>query len=130
MNTKNNDTELINAALNVLENSHCPHSGFKVGAALLCSSGKIYPGTNVEFDAYSLTVCAERSAIFNAVSSGDKEFIKIAVTTNSEKFKFPCGLCRQAMVEFNPNLELLLVNNKKEIKTVNLNTLLPNFFKL
>lgn len=69
MNNNQDNTELIEHAVNAMENSHCPHSGFMVGAAILSTSGNIYPGTNVEFDAYSLTVCAERSALFNAISN-------------------------------------------------------------
>ncbi|RPI13965.1 MAG: cytidine deaminase [Ignavibacteriae bacterium] len=130
MSSNQDNTALIEQAINAMQNSHCPHSGFRVGAALMSSSGKIYPGTNVEFDAFSLTVCAERSALFNAVSNGDKKFVKIAISTNSENFKFPCGLCRQALVEFSPELEIILVNVKKEQKIVNLRELLPNFFKL
>lgn len=130
MNINQEDTELIEQAVMAMENSHSPHSGFKVGAAILCTNGNIYPGTNVEFDAYTLTICAERSALFNAISNGDKEFIKIAISTNSENFKFPCGLCRQALVEFNPEMEIILINSNKEQRNVNLKDLLPNYFKL
>ncbi len=124
------DKNLIEQAFKALKNSHSPHSKFKVGAALLCSSGRIYIGTNVEFDAYSLTVCAERAALFNAISNGDKSFKKIAIASNSNDFKFPCGLCRQALVEFNPDLEILLVNRNKKSKKIILKELLPEFFKL
>ena len=122
--------ELISAALKALKNSHSPHSKFKVGAAILGKSGKIYAGTNVEFDAYTLTVCAERSALFNAVSSGEKQFIRIAIATSSNQFKFPCGLCRQAMVEFNPDLEVILITKDKKTKTFILKEIIPNYFKL
>ena len=124
------DKSLIAQAFKALKNSHSPHSKFKVGAALLSSSGKVYSGTNVEFDAYSLTVCAERAALFNAISNGDKNFTKIAIASNSNNFKFPCGLCRQALVEFNPDLEILLVNKNKKSKKIILKDLLPEFFKL
>jgi cytidine deaminase len=110
------EKELVDTALKTLKNSHSPHSKFKVGAAILVSSGKMYPGTNIEFDAYSLTVCAERSALFNAVSNGDKDIIKLAIATNSGDFKFPCGLCRQALMEFNPLLEIIILNKKKKLK--------------
>ncbi len=124
------DKILIEHAFKALKNSHSPHSKFKVGAALLSSSGRIYPGTNVEFDAFSLTVCAERAALFNAISNGDKKFSKIAIAVNSVVFKFPCGLCRQALAEFNPDLEILLVNKNKKSKKIILKKLLPKFFKL
>jgi cytidine deaminase len=122
--------QLINAALNALKNSHSPHSKFKVGAAILGKSGKIYAGTNVEFDAYTLTVCAERSALFNAISNGEKAFTRIAIATSSNQFKFPCGLCRQAMVEFNPDLEVILITKVKKTKTFILKEIIPNYFKL
>jgi cytidine deaminase len=124
------DKILIAQAFKALKNSHSPHSKFKVGAALLSTSGRIYPGTNVEFDAYSLTVCAERAALFNAISNGDKSFKKIAIASNSNDFKFPCGLCRQALVEFNPDLEIVLLNKNKKLKKIILKKLLPEFFKL
>jgi len=124
------DNLLIREAFKVLKNSHSPHSNFKVGAALLSSKGKIYCGTNVEFDAYTLTVCAERSALFNAISSGEKKFTKIAIATNSGEFKFPCGLCRQALVEFNPDMEIILLNKNKKSMKIILRELLPEYFKL
>jgi cytidine deaminase len=121
---------LVESAIRVMKNSHSPNSKFKVGAALLSSTGKIYTGTNVEFDSYSLTVCAERSALFNAVSSGEKKFIKIAIATNSREFKFPCGLCRQALIEFSPDLEIILLNSNKKTKKIILKELLPKTFRL
>lgn len=124
------DNSLIREAFKALKNSRSPHSKFKVGAALLSSKGKIYPGTNVEFDAFTLTVCAERSALFNAISNGERDFIKIAIATNSTDFKFPCGLCRQAFIEFNPDLEIILLNKNKKLKKIILKELLPQYFKL
>lgn len=130
MTAKTSDKALIKSALNALKNSHSPHSGFRVGAAILTTSRGIYPGTNVEFDAFSLTVCAERAAIFNAVSRGEKDFVKIAIATSSRKFKYPCGLCRQAMMEFNPELEVILITSDKKIKRFILKEIMPNYFKL
>jgi cytidine deaminase len=124
------DKELIDAAFKALKNSHSPHSKFKVGAALLGKSGKIHFGTNVEFDAYSLTVCAERSALFGAVSNGEKSFTHIAIATSSNSFKFPCGLCRQALVEFNPDMKVILVTKSKKTKSFILKEIIPNYFKL
>lgn len=124
------EKELIESSLKALKNSHSPHSRFKVGAALLGKSGKIYLGTNVEFDAYSLTVCAERSALFNAVSNGEKSFTHIAIATSSESFKFPCGLCRQALIEFNPNLNILLITRSMRLKKLIIKDIMPNYFKL
>lgn len=130
MRSKYDKNELIKAALNAMKNSHSPHSKFKVGAALRGKSGKIYHGTNVEFDAFTLTVCGERSALFNAVSNGEKEFTDIAIATSSDKFVYPCGLCRQALVEFNPNLNIVLITKNKKIKSFILKEIIPNYFKL
>ena len=130
MDKKLLEKQLIDTAFKSMANSHSPHSKFKVGAALLSKSGKIYPGTNIEFDAYSLTVCAERAALFNGISNGEKSFISIAISTSSSKFKFPCGLCRQALVEFNPDMEIILLNRNRKLKRYILKDLIPNYFKL
>jgi cytidine deaminase len=130
MDKKQVENELINSAFKALENSHSPHSKFKVGAALLTKQGIIYKGTNIEFDAFTLTVCAERSALFNAVSNGDKDITTIAIATSSNGFKFPCGLCRQALIEFNPNMEVILLTKSKKKKKFILKDILPNHFKL
>lgn len=130
MITKLQKNKLIKSALSVLKNSHSPHSGFKVGSALLSVNGKVFSGTNVEFDALSLTVCAERAAIFGAISGGEKKFKAIAVATSSNEFIYPCGLCRQALVEFNPDMEVILITKKKEIKSFILKDIIPNYFKL
>lgn len=128
--TKSTEARLIKTALKALKNSYSRHSGFKVGSALLSKAGKIYPGTNVEFDAFSLTVCAERSALFGAITHGARKFPAIAVATSSEEFVYPCGLCRQALVEFNPNMEVILINNKNKVKKIILKDIIPNYFKL
>jgi cytidine deaminase len=130
MRKKNIYKTLIEAAFRAQKNSHSPYSKFKVGAAILSGSGKIYTGVNIEFDAFTLTVCAERSALFNAISNGERKFTKLLIATNSAKFKFPCGLCRQALIEFSPDMEILLINNKKRIKRFILKDLLPSYFKL
>ena len=127
---KDIEQKLIDEAFKALKNSHSPHSKFRVGAAILGKSGRIYPGTNIEFDAFSLTVCAERAALFGAISSGEKEFKAIAIATGSEEFKFPCGLCRQALVEFNPKLKVILITKNKEIKRFILKDIIPNYLKL
>jgi cytidine deaminase len=90
----------------------------------------MYQGTNIEFDAFSLTVCAERSALFCGISSGEKVFTAIAIATSSNDFKFPCGLCRQALVEFNPDLKVILITKNKKIKRFILKDIIPNYFKL
>lgn len=123
-------SKLIKAAKEVLKNSFSPHSGFKVGSAILACNGKIYKGTNVEFDALTLTVCAERAALFNAVSGGEKDFKAIAIATSSAEFIYPCGLCRQALVEFNPEMEVILITKRNKVKSFILNEIIPEYFKL
>ena len=130
MISKSEEKKLIEAALKVMKNSHSPHSKFRVGSALLGSSGKIFLGTNVEFDALSLTVCAERAALFSGIAGGDKKFKAVAVATSSNEFVYPCGLCRQALVEFNPELEVILITKTKKTKSFILKDIIPNYFKL
>jgi cytidine deaminase len=107
-----------------------PYSKFRVGAALLAASGKVYRGCNVENASYGLTVCAERVAFFNAVSAGEKRFIAIAIV--SEGAATPCGACRQVMAEFAPKLEILVVDvqRRKLPRLSSLDELLPNRFSL
>ena len=97
------DKELILSALKARENAYAPYSQFLVGAALLCSDGTVYTGCNIENISYSGTVCAERTAIFKAVSDGKREFSKIAIVGGKKGetiSAYPCGICRQVMAEF------------------------------
>lgn len=130
MISKSDEKKLISASLRVLKNSHSPHSNFRVGSAILSKSGKIYSGTNVEFDALTLTVCAERAALFSGIAGGEKKFKAIAVATSSNDFVYPCGLCRQALVEFNPDMEVILITKNKKTKSFILRDIIPNYFKL
>jgi len=130
MGTKMLNTGLSRLAFKAMKNSHSPHSKFKVGAALKGNSGQIYLGTNIEFDAYTLTVCAERAALFNAISNGEKEFTDLAIATSSKEFKYPCGSCRQALIEFNPDLKILLITKDGKSKHFILKDILPKYFKL
>lgn len=123
-------TKLIKAAKEVIKNSYSHHSGFRVGSALLGKSGRIYKGTNVEFDAFSLTVCAERAALFAGIAGGDKIFNAAAIVTSSKEFIYPCGLCRQALVEFNPDMEIILITKGNKIKSFILKDIMPDYFKL
>lgn len=104
--------ELIKQARLAQKNAYSPYSKFNVGAALLTKDGKIFTGCNVENASYGLTICAERVAIFKAISEGYKKFVAIAISTSSEKPTFPCGSCRQVLSEFG-NLEIYLDNDKK-----------------
>lgn len=121
---KNKIEELIILAKNASQNAYAPYSNFYVGAALLTKSGKIFTGSNIENASYGATVCAERVAIFKAISEGEKDFETIAIYTNSDKLSFPCGICRQVMIEFSKDLKIIL-SNDYEIKIFRLNEILP-----
>ena len=99
------EKRLIELALSAREKSYCPYSGFAVGAALLCQDGTIYTGCNIESSAYTPTICAERTALFKAVSEGKRDFICMAVAGGHQSadvlpITTPCGVCRQVMMEF------------------------------
>jgi cytidine deaminase len=98
---------LVAAAKKARLNAYSPYSGVKIGAAVLTSDGKIYSGANVENASYGLACCAERTAIFKAVSEGNRDILAIAIVGKSEDFTKPCGACRQVMVEFNPRMKVL-----------------------
>ncbi|MBI4457304.1 MAG: cytidine deaminase [Acidobacteria bacterium] len=102
--------KLIQAALRAREHAHAPFSNFRVGAALLDTSGEIITGCNVENATYGLTVCAERVAVFKAISEGRRKFQAIAVAADSERFTPPCGACRQILWEFCGDIPVYLVN--------------------
>ena len=127
--------ELIDLALKARKNAYAPYSGFCVGAALLSADGKVFLGANVENASYSLTCCAERSALFAAVSSGCRKFEAIAITGGAgdkiNDYCPPCGACRQALAEFSHDGALrVLLYNGKEIKETTLSALLPDSFSL
>ncbi len=127
--------ELINLALETRENSYSPYSGFRVGAALLCRDGRAFCGANIENASYSLTNCAERSALFAAVSAGYREFDAIAIVGGeTEKVTAlcpPCGACRQALAEFSKDGALrVLLYDGKNVRETTLSALLPHTFSL
>jgi len=119
------DKKLVLKAKKARENSYAPHSNFRVGAALLAKSGEVYTGTNVENSSFGLGVCAERLALFKAVSSGEKDFIKIAIIASGEEPITPCGLCRQVLFEFSPQMKVICSNLKGKVRKFNLKKLLP-----
>ena len=126
------DYELVEKAVKALENSYSPYSGFKVGAALLTKDGRVFVGCNIENASYPAGICAERSAIGNAVSAGAREFLKIAIAggKNGEITDYcpPCGICRQVLSEFcGEDFEILLYNGKT-VKSYRLSELLPHGF--
>ena len=122
--------KLIAEAKTAREKAYAPYSNFKVGAAVLTSNGKIFSGCNIENSSYGLSICAERVAIFNAVSSGYREFTKIAVVTDSEPSASPCGACRQVIFEFGDDIEVIMSNLKGDIKIMKIDELLKDGFKL
>jgi cytidine deaminase len=102
--------QLIDAAKKVRERAYAPYSGFKVGAALLGKSGRIYIGCNVENAAYGATICAERCAAVQAIAAGESSFEALAVVTGAKKPGPPCGICRQFLSEFGVDIRLILAN--------------------
>ena len=119
---------LIAAAGRARENAHAPYSNFRVGAALRAKSGRIYGGSNVESATYGLTCCAERVAIFKAVSEGEHGFEAIAVVTDSETLTPPCGACRQIIWEFCGDVPVVLANLRGQIELERSEKLLPRPF--
>ena len=128
------DRELIRAAIRARENAYCPYSGYGVGAALLACSGRVYGGCNIENASYGVSNCAERTALFHAVSEGVKEFDRIVITGGPEEgelqFCAPCGICRQALREFcDPkSFEIILAKSTEDYRTYTLEQLLPESF--
>ncbi len=125
------DEKLIQHAFKAKENTYSPYSKFPVGAALLTENGKVYVGTNIENASYGATMCAERSAIFSAISQGEQKekFSKIAIVSNMNSYTYPCFLCRQVMVEmFDENTEILMINKKGKYKKEKLKNLTPYSF--
>ena len=118
-------TDLAAAAVAAREHAHAPFSKFKVGAALEDESGRVYTGSNVENATYGLTICAERVAVFKAISEGVRKFRRIAVAADTEALTPPCGACRQILWEFGGNLEILLANLDADKGTHRLKDLLP-----
>ena len=101
------------------------YSNFHVGAALLTEDDKIYTGCNIESSSYSLTMCAERTAIFKAISEGDRKFKAIAVASDHPDFVSPCGACRQVLSDLCGNIDVIMVNQKNELKVLKISDLLP-----
>jgi len=120
--------DLIEAALRVRENAYAPFSGFKVGAAIEDASGRIFTGCNVENATYGLTVCAERVAVFKAISEGARRFRRVAVAADTEVLTPPCGACRQILWEFCGDVELTLVNLHGKTESLRMIDLFPRPF--
>ena len=120
--------KLLEAALEARKNAHAPFSHFQVGAAIESADGRIFTGCNVENATYGLTVCAERVAVFKAISEGARKFTRIAVAADTETLTPPCGACRQILWEFCGDAELTLVNLQGKTETFRLKDLFPRPF--
>ncbi len=121
--------QLYEMALKAKEYAYAPYSKFKVGAAVLTSDGMVFLGNNIENSSYGATICAERVAVFKAVSEAKKNIVKIAIASDTEDFTYPCGICRQVICEFMPDGEIIL-GNGSDIKVYKVSELLPDAFKL
>ena len=127
--TREQIDELIAAAVEVRENAYAPYSKFHVGAAILSNDGRVFRGVNVENSSYGLTICAERTAASSAVASGSKSFVAIAIATQGGHS--PCGACRQFLIEFGDDLEIVLVDTEEQRppRRTSITTLQPDAFR-
>jgi cytidine deaminase len=125
-----NREELIEMAKSALKNSYSPYSKFKVGCALLTKDGKVFTGTNIENSSFGLTICAERVAVFNAVSQGYTNFEAIAIVNDKGTLCPPCGACRQVLSEFCDKTFVVLLQNNNATMAYTLNDILPLAFNL
>jgi cytidine deaminase len=123
-----NDNPLYRAAIAARERAMALYSGFRVGAALECADGTIVSGCNIESASYGLTICAERTAIFKALSEGEKKFGRILVVADTKELTAPCGACRQVLWDFAPQIEVIIANLDGDQKTFQMKDLFPNPF--
>lgn len=121
--------KLFEIATEIRKNAYAPFSKFRVGAALLTAEGKIYTGVNVENSSYGATICAERTAFVKAISEGEREFVALAISAG-ETEALPCGICRQFIYEFAPEIAIITGTDKENINIRVLEDLLPMGFRL
>lgn len=126
--TQVTDADLIAAAQKAREQAFAPYSHFKVGAALLTASGEVFTGCNIESASYGLTVCAERVAVFKAVSEGARQFVKIAIVADTDQPTPPCGACRQVLWELCGDVPILLANPQGAVASHQMRELYPHPF--
>lgn len=121
---------LIKEAIKVREKAYCPYSNFKVGAAVLFEDGNIYTGCNIENASFGATNCAERTAIFNGVSNGNRVIKEIALIGDTNSYTYPCGICRQVITEFaeNENIKIYIVKNENDFIEKTLEEIMPGSF--
>ena len=125
------DKVLYQLAEKAAEGAYAPFSGYKVGAALLTSNGKIYTGANVENSSYGASICAERTAAVKAVNDGESEFIALAVAApDTGGPAWPCGICRQFLFEFSEGMRVITGIDEDDLQTTTLDQLLMNGFRL
>jgi cytidine deaminase len=122
------NAELIGIARQARRQAHAPYSGFRVGAAVLTKDGRVFSGCNIENATYGLTVCAERVAIFKALSEGAREFARIAVVANTDRVTPPCGACRQIIWEFCGDIPVILANLQGKSERHQMKKLFPHAF--
>ncbi|NTV90167.1 MAG: cytidine deaminase [Clostridiales bacterium] len=123
------DAELAALAMEIRERAYAPYSKFRVGAALLTSTGKVYTGVNVENASFGATNCAERTAVFKAVTDGELEISAIAIAGDSVDYLFPCGICRQVLAEFGKKgMKIICCNKNGDFRTYTLEEVLPFAF--
>ena len=122
------DEKLLELALDARKNAYVPYSGYAVGAALLTEDGKVFTGCNIENASFGPTICAERTAVAKAVSEGHRDFVRIVIAGRSRELCVPCGVCRQVLREFAPNIEIICLNGAGEERTFTLEELLPHSF--
>lgn len=120
--------QLCQMALAMRQQAYCPYSHFAVGAALQGADGMVYTGCNIENAAYSATLCAERVALAKAVSEGKRDFVRLAIAASGEDYCVPCGVCRQMLWEFAPDLEIICLNGQGQARIFSLRELLPHAF--
>jgi cytidine deaminase len=120
--------KLAAAAQHAKAHALAPYSNFYVGAAIETAAGKIYTGCNIESSSYGLTCCAERVAIFKALSEGERDFARLAVAADTEEFCTPCGACRQVLWDYAAKLEILCVNKHGAVHRIMLQELMPEAF--
>lgn len=124
------DSELVKLAKEAKERAYAPYSGFRVGAALVTNTGKIYTGVNIENASFGATNCAERTAVFKAVSDGENKITSIAIASDSKDYVFPCGICRQVLCEFaDDHLKIICSSQNGGYRIYTLGELLPGAFR-
>ena len=119
---------LIKLAKEAQKKAYAPYSNFLIGAAVMTKSGKTYTGCNIECASYGATNCAERTAIFNAVSQGDRDIKAIAVVGDIDNYTFPCGICRQVIIEYGNDIEIIVAKTEDDYKIFTIKKLLPYSF--